>query len=44
MHRTSTKLARKKAQVMYDSVGSWDSVSHFNTISYEKGRYSDAVG
>lgn len=29
---------------MYDSVGSWDSVSHFNTVSYEKGRYSNAVG
>ena len=29
---------------MYDSVGSWDTVSHFNTASYEKGRYSHAVG
>ena len=29
---------------MYDSVGNWDSVSHFNAVSYEKGRYSVAVG
>ncbi len=29
---------------MYDSVGGWDSVSHFNTVTYEKRRYSDAVG
>ena len=29
---------------MYDSVGSWDSVSHFNAVRYEKGRYSVAVG
>lgn len=42
--RRSNGLARKENQLMYDSVGGWSSVSYFNRQTYEKGRYSDAVG
>lgn len=35
-------LARKASQVMYDTVGSWTTVSYFNRIPYEKERYGRA--
>ena len=42
--RKSTAAARKESQRMYDTVGAWNSVSYFNRQTYEKGRYSKAVG
>ncbi|KAL8767500.1 MAG: hypothetical protein Q9209_006007 [Squamulea sp. 1 TL-2023] len=41
--RKYLELGRKECQAMYDSVGSWDTVSYFNRIPYEKKRYADAV-
>ena len=42
--RKSIALARNESQVMYDTVGGWSSVSYFSRHSYEKRRYSAAVG
>ena len=42
--RRSQGLSRKEYQLMYDTVGGWSSVSYFNRQSYEKERYSRAVG
>ncbi|KAL8778539.1 MAG: hypothetical protein Q9213_007368 [Squamulea squamosa] len=41
--RKYLELARKEGQAMYDSVGSWATVSYFNRIPYEKKRYEGAV-
>ena len=41
--RKCQELSRKEHQAMYDSVGSWATVSYFNCIAYEKKRYADAV-
>lgn len=42
-NRSSTTLARKESQIMYDSVGGWHTVSYFNRVSYEGDRYAKAV-
>ena len=42
--RRAQGLARKENQLMYDTVGGWSSVSYFNRQTYEKQRYSAAVG
>ncbi|KAI9873720.1 MAG: hypothetical protein M1830_010691, partial [Pleopsidium flavum] len=34
---------RKEWQIMYDSVGSWQTVSYFNRVKHEQERYSSAV-
>lgn len=36
-------LQQKESQLMYDTVGGWSSVSHFNRHAYEKTRYAAAV-
>ncbi|KAL8846974.1 MAG: hypothetical protein Q9221_007968 [Calogaya cf. arnoldii] len=36
-------LSRKESQIMYDSVGSWTTVSYFNNVPYEEMRYKGAV-
>ncbi len=42
--RRSRGIDQKEAQLMYDTVGGWSSVSYFNRQGYEKGRYAAAVG
>ncbi|KAL8726705.1 MAG: hypothetical protein Q9166_006573 [cf. Caloplaca sp. 2 TL-2023] len=41
--RKGTELSRKESQLMYDSVGSWTTVSYFNRSPYEKKRYEEAI-
>lgn len=36
-------LARKQNQIMYDTLGSWTTVSYFNRIPYEENRYQEVV-
>lgn len=36
--REAQDLARKQYQVMYDTVGSWATVSYFNRVPYEENR------
>lgn len=43
VRRDYQDLSRKRYQVMYDTVGSWATVSYFNRIPYEKGNYKKAV-
>ncbi|KAL8937206.1 MAG: hypothetical protein Q9211_003802 [Gyalolechia sp. 1 TL-2023] len=43
LRRELQDLDRKQSQVMYDTVGSWATVSYFNRISYEKSRFGGAV-
>lgn len=43
IRREYQELARKRNQIMYDTVGSWETVSYFNRISYEEERYGKAV-
>lgn len=42
--RISRGISQKEAQLMYDTVGGWSSVSYFNRQAYEKRRYAAAVG
>lgn len=42
--RRSRGIQQKEAQLMYDTVGGWSSVSYFNRQAYEKRRYATAVG
>ncbi len=42
--RRSRGIQQKEAQLMYDTVGGWSSISYFNRQAYEKGRYAAAVG
>ncbi|KAL8799532.1 MAG: hypothetical protein Q9182_005807 [Xanthomendoza sp. 2 TL-2023] len=41
--RNFVDLVRKENQVMYDTVGSWTTISYFNRFSFEKKRYQGAV-
>ncbi|KAL8658236.1 MAG: hypothetical protein Q9226_001146 [Calogaya cf. arnoldii] len=34
---------RKESQIMYDSIGSWTTVTYFNNVPYEERRYQGAV-
>ncbi|KAI4143657.1 MAG: hypothetical protein LQ341_002855 [Variospora aurantia] len=43
IRREYLELARTQNQVMYDTVGSWTTVSYFNRIPYEEQRYEKAV-
>ncbi|KAL8724853.1 MAG: hypothetical protein Q9181_006647, partial [Wetmoreana brouardii] len=37
--RKAQALGRKASQIMYDTVGSWATVTYFNRVSYEEDRY-----
>jgi hypothetical protein len=41
--RRNTGIARKEAQIMYDTVGSWTTVAYFNRSAYERGRYTTVI-
>ncbi|KAL8692247.1 MAG: hypothetical protein Q9224_003998 [Gallowayella concinna] len=41
--RNYIDLIRKQWQVMYDTVGSWTTISYFNRFPYEKNRYQGSV-
>ncbi|KAL8751046.1 MAG: hypothetical protein Q9184_006201, partial [Pyrenodesmia sp. 2 TL-2023] len=43
IRREYLNLATKRNQVMFDTVGSWQTVSYFNRISYEEERYGKVV-
>ncbi|KAI4169508.1 MAG: hypothetical protein LQ343_005648 [Gyalolechia ehrenbergii] len=43
IRRELQDLDRKQSQIMYDTVGSWATVSYFNRVSYEKSRFERAV-
>lgn len=43
IRRELQDLDRKQSQVMYDTVGSWATVSYFNRVSYEMNRFKKAV-
>ncbi|KAL8900445.1 MAG: hypothetical protein Q9207_005693 [Kuettlingeria erythrocarpa] len=43
VRREYLDLARKQNQIMYDTVGSWQTVSYFNRVSYEEERYGKAA-
>lgn len=36
-------LHRKEFQIMYDTVGSWTTISYFNRVPYEEKRYKEAI-
>ena len=42
LRREYQALARKTTQLMFDTVGSWTTVSYFNRIAYEKERFRSA--
>lgn len=41
--RRNTGIAKKEAQIMYDSVGSWTTVAYFNRSVYELKRYTTVI-
>ena len=41
--RLNRKLHRKENQLVYDTVGSWTTVSYFNRIRYEGNRYAAII-
>ncbi|KAI9704233.1 MAG: hypothetical protein M1836_007094 [Candelina mexicana] len=43
IRRSYVDKARKEWGLMYDTVGAWQTVSHFNRVAYEEDRYSNAV-
>ncbi|KAL8926297.1 MAG: hypothetical protein Q9208_003019 [Pyrenodesmia sp. 3 TL-2023] len=43
IRREYLALATKRNRLMYDTVGSWQTVSYFNRISYEEERYGKVV-
>ncbi|KAL8871115.1 MAG: hypothetical protein Q9174_002989 [Haloplaca sp. 1 TL-2023] len=42
LRREYQTLARKTTQLMFDTIGSWTTVSYFNRIAYEKERFRSA--
>lgn len=43
IRRKFQDMARKMNQVMFDTVGSWETVAYFNRVPYEENRYKQAV-
>ncbi|KAI9724419.1 MAG: hypothetical protein M1812_000487 [Candelaria pacifica] len=43
IRRSYVEKLKKEWALMYDSVGSWQTVSYFNRVAYEEDRYSEAV-
>ena len=41
--RRNTGISRKEYQCMYDTLGSWSTVTYFNRLPYERGRYALVV-
>lgn len=43
LHRRYVGIWRKEYQVMYDTLGSWSTVTYFNRQVYERERYASVV-
>ena len=41
--RLNRKLYRRENQLIYDTVGSWKTVSYFNRIKHEENRYASVI-